>query len=60
MWSIETVDGYGEGQVETCHANGPGTVKDGSEAWIEGPRGRNTNRGWLKLEDVDNQVYMRG
>jgi hypothetical protein len=32
------VDGYGEGQVETCHADGLGAVKDGHEASTEGPR----------------------
>jgi hypothetical protein len=37
----------GEGQVETCHADGPGAVKDGYETWTEGPGGRVTNRnGW--------------
>jgi hypothetical protein len=35
----------GEGQVETCCADGPGVVKDGREAWIEGPGGRVTSRG---------------
>lgn len=38
VWSIEMVDIRGEGQVETCHADGLGVVKDGHEAWIEGPR----------------------
>jgi len=38
VWSSETVDGHGEGQVETGHANGPRAVKDGCEAWTEGPR----------------------
>ena len=27
----------GEGQVETGHADGPGAVKGGREAWTEGP-----------------------
>ena len=54
MWIIETVDGYGEGQGETCHDDGPEIVKDGREAWIEGPRGRKTDRVWLTLEDIDN------
>jgi hypothetical protein len=35
----------GEGKVETCRADGPGVVKDGREAWIEGPGGRVTSRG---------------
>jgi hypothetical protein len=35
----------GEGQVGTCHADGPGAVKGGCEAWTEGPGGRVTNRG---------------
>jgi hypothetical protein len=30
----------GEGQVEMCRADGPGAVKGGREAWIEGPGGR--------------------
>jgi hypothetical protein len=35
----------GEGQVGTCHADGPGAVKGGREAWTEGPEGRVTSRG---------------
>jgi hypothetical protein len=35
----------GEGQVETCRADGPGVVKGGREAWTEGPGGRVTSRG---------------
>ena len=35
----------GESQVGTCHADGLGVVKDGREAWTEGPRGRVTSRG---------------
>jgi hypothetical protein len=35
----------GEGQVETCRADGPGAVKGGREAWTERPEGRVTNRG---------------
>jgi hypothetical protein len=35
----------GEGQVETCRADGLGAVKDGREAWTEGPRGRVTSYG---------------
>jgi len=27
----------GEGQVETCRADGPGAVKGGREAWTDGP-----------------------
>ena len=38
VWSTETVDDYGEGQVETCHADGLGAVKDGREARTEGPK----------------------
>ena len=38
VWSTEMVDGYREGQVETCHADGLGATKDGREAWTEGPR----------------------
>jgi hypothetical protein len=34
-----------EGQVGTCHADGPGVVKGGREAWTEGPGGRVTSRG---------------
>jgi hypothetical protein len=34
-----------EDQVGTCRADGPGAVKGGREAWIEGPRGRVTSRG---------------
>jgi hypothetical protein len=34
----------GEGQVETCHADGPGVVKGGREAWTKGPGGRVTSR----------------
>jgi hypothetical protein len=35
----------GEGQVETCHADGPGVVKDGRETWTEGPGGWVTSYG---------------
>ena len=35
----------GEGQVETCRVDGPGAVKDGREAWTEGPGGRVTSHG---------------
>ena len=35
----------GEGQVETCRADGPGVVKDGREAWIEEPGGWVTSCG---------------
>jgi hypothetical protein len=34
----------GEGQVETCRADGPGVVKGRREAWTEGPGGRVTSR----------------
>ena len=34
----------GEGQVETCRADGSGAVKDGREAWTEGPGGWVTSR----------------
>jgi hypothetical protein len=36
---------WGEGQVETCRADGPRVVKGGREAWIEGLGGRVTSRG---------------
>jgi hypothetical protein len=29
---MKTIDGYGEGQVEMCHADGLGAVKYGHEA----------------------------
>ena len=29
----------GEGQVGSCRADGPEAVKDGHEAWTEGPGG---------------------
>jgi len=32
VWTIETADGHGEGQVETCCADGLGAVKDEHEA----------------------------
>jgi len=35
----------GEGQVETCRADGPGAVKGGREAWTDGPEGRMTSCG---------------
>jgi hypothetical protein len=35
----------GEGQVETCCADGSGAVKDGREAWTEGLGGWVTSRG---------------
>jgi hypothetical protein len=35
----------GEGQLETCRAEGPAVVKDGHEAWTEGPGGRVTSHG---------------
>ena len=35
----------GEGQVETYRAHGLGAVKDGREAWTEGPGDGVTNRG---------------
>jgi hypothetical protein len=35
----------GEGQVETCRADGPGAVKGVREAWTEGPGGRVTSHG---------------
>ena len=34
----------GKGQVETCRADGPGAVKDGREAWTDGPGGWVTSR----------------
>ena len=41
VWSTETVDEHGEGQVETCRVDGLEAVKNRHEAWTEGPR-------WLK------------
>lgn len=41
VWSTNMIDGHGEGEVETCRADGLGAVKDGHEAWTKGPR-------WLK------------
>jgi hypothetical protein len=35
---------WGEGQVETCHADGPGVVKDEYKAWTKGPGGWVTSR----------------
>jgi len=35
----------GEGQVGTCHADGPRAVKDGREAWTDGLGGRVTSHG---------------
>jgi hypothetical protein len=35
----------GEGQVGMCRTDGPGAVKDGREAWTEGPGGQVTSRG---------------
>jgi hypothetical protein len=35
----------GEGQVETCHVDGMGAVKDGCETWTEGPEGWVTSHG---------------
>ena len=40
LWSTETVDGYGEIQVETCCVDGLKAVKDRREAWTKGPYGR--------------------
>jgi hypothetical protein len=34
-----------EGQIGTNRADGLGAVKDGREAWTEGPGGRVTSRG---------------
>jgi hypothetical protein len=34
-----------EGQVGTYRADGPRVIKDGHEAWTEGPGGRVTSRG---------------
>jgi hypothetical protein len=50
LWCISVELGSGgrwrgEGQVGTCRANGLGAVKDGREAWTEGPGGRVTSRG---------------
>ena len=35
----------GEGQVGTCRADGLGAVKDGCEAWADGPGRQVTSRG---------------
>jgi hypothetical protein len=35
----------GEGQVETCCADGPRAVKDGREDWTEEPGGWMTSHG---------------
>jgi hypothetical protein len=37
VWSIETVNGHGKGQVETYPTDGLGVVKDGHEAWTDEP-----------------------
>jgi hypothetical protein len=45
VWSSEAVV---DGEVKVkgeCHADGPGAVKGGCEAWTEGPGGRVTSRG---------------
>ena len=39
----------GEGQVGMCHADGLGAVKDGHEAWTEGPGGQVTSHGGRHL-----------
>ena len=39
----------GECQVGMCCADGPGVVKDGHEAWTEGPGGWMTSRGGRHL-----------
>ena len=57
VWSTETVDGNGEGKVETCRADGLGAVKDGREARDKG--GRKTDRGWLTLGDINKQEDMQ-
>jgi hypothetical protein len=38
VWSIEAVVVHGEGQVEACCVDRLEAVKDGREAWTEGPR----------------------
>jgi hypothetical protein len=38
VWSTETVEVHGEGQVEVCRVDRLGAVKDGHEAWTERPR----------------------
>jgi len=63
LWcaGVELRDGdrrRGEGQVETCRVDGPGAVKDGREAWTEGPGGWVTNRGGRHLGHRQAQVYM--
>jgi hypothetical protein len=39
LWSTETVDGYGESQVEMCCNDGLEAVKDIREAWTKRPLG---------------------
>ena len=58
VWSTEMVDGYREGQVETCHADGLRAMKSGCEAWTEGLRCPKTDRGWLTHEDIDKRELM--
>jgi hypothetical protein len=40
---------WDEGQVGTCHANRPGVMKDGREAWIDGLVGLVTSHGGWHL-----------
>lgn len=38
VWNTETVDGHGDGQGETRHADGPRAMMDEHKACAEGPR----------------------
>ena len=53
------IDGHGEGQVETCRADGLGAVKDEHEAWTEGPRWPEDLSWWLTLRDINKQEDMQ-
>jgi hypothetical protein len=45
VWSSDAVVDDEVKIKETCRADRPGAVKDGHEAWTEGPRGLMTSRG---------------
>ena len=45
VWSSEAVVDGEVKEVGTCRADGPGAVKDGREAWTEGPGGQVTSHG---------------
>jgi len=48
----------GEGQVETCRADGPRAVKGGREAWTDGQGGRVTSHSGWHLRHRQVRVYM--